>query len=433
MIHENQKNTIYDQSWKIIETMKNPQKAENFRQQSAFNREINELQKIIRKIPEIFDYVSDRDVHDFFFFRLTMVEKLKIESIDLESLKKAIDNYFFKEPNVLEYYFRIARSGDFPEGFEIGTGNIISYDNLPEDVKASLNEHWKYFFEDDKFSWEKNLEEYAERQKKYAYVHFPIKSIGGFKSSEKAFKEVRKNTNILKFVYGDSFHGEITSVPYLYCWKRGHNIGAHISNISSPNEFYRIPFLDDRISEISKIVKKQNLDDIEQNILNAIEIHGLIEHETPVRVRFLLKMICLEALLLGKDDKDYLGWKLAEKISLLVGNSKAWMIIHFKLNIEDKTDEEFFSQNRIKARIGLEKTVKALYDTRSTFAHGSVSDYETNSELEDQYRLLTSLLWWITERLLQLHESGIIRINKKTTDDETALDYYIQTLKYAQP
>lgn len=432
MIHENQKNAIYDQSWKIVESMRNPTKRENPMQPSAYDIEINNLQKMIRKIPEIFDYVSDHDVRDFFFFRLTMVEKLSVPSIDRESLKKAIDRYFFSEPNVSDYFFRIARAGDFPEGFEIGTGNMISYDNLPEDVKASLGQHWRMFFEDDKFAWEKNVEEYIERQRKYAYICFPIKSIGGFKSSEKAYLEVRKNTNIFKFVYGDSFYGEITSVPYLYCWKIGQNSGAHLSHSYRPEEFHRVEFLDDRIEEISKIIKKQNRDDVEQRLVNAIEICGLIEHETPVRVRFLLKMICLEAILLGKDDRDYLGWKLSEKISLLVGDTKAWMYNYFKLNFENKIDEQFIKDNRINSMIGLEKKVKKLYETRSTFAHGNTSDYETNSEIEEEYGLLTSLLYWITEKILELHNAGIARINKTSTDDKTSLDYHVQTLKYAK-
>lgn len=413
--------------------MKNTSKTEEQARQHVFGIEIGNLQKMIRKIPEISDYISDYDVNDFFFFRLTMIEKLAIESIDRESLKKTIDNYFFKEPDVVDYYFRIARSGDFPEGFEIGTGNMISYDNLPEDVKASLDQHWEFFFEEDKFSWEKNKEQYVERQRKYAYIHFQIKSIGSFKSSEKSFIEVRKNTNILKFVNGDSFYGEITSVPYLYCWKIGKNVGAQVSHPSHPEEFHRVPFFDDRIRKLSKIVKKQNRDDLEQRLVNAIEICGLIEYETPVRVRFLLKMICLEAILLGKDDKDYLGWKLSEKISFLLGDSTMWIRDHFKLNFDDKIDDQFINNNRINARIGLEKKVKELYETRSNFAHGGGSNYETNSEIQEQYGLLTVLIYWITEKILELHESGILRINKTSAEDKNSLDYHIQTLKYATP
>src|SRR5262249_29375125 len=150
----------------------------------------------------------------------------------------------------------------------------------------------------------------------------------------------------------------------------------HISNLSPSEEFYRIEYFDDRIKQISEMTKKQNRDEVEQKIVDAIEICGLVEYETPIRVRILLKVTCLEALLLGKKDKDYLGWKLAEKISLLVGNSKAWMYTCFSLDHKFTISKQFVSKNRIKARIELEKKVKDLYEIRSDFVHTGAGDYE---------------------------------------------------------
>ena len=176
--------------------------------------------------------------------------------------------------------------------------------------------------------------------------------------------------------------------------------------------FARDPSLDSVIHEINTIIAKGNeITDLEARILNAIEIFGMIDDSTPLHVRFMLCILSLEGLLLSKRDKDYLRWKLSEKIAFLIGDSKEWFIRFYKLEDADESvlTKQYALKGLSEARIALTKKVQELYDKRSGFTHRGISKKKEENEIVyDDYEQIWFILRSCISGLLQLQRSGII-------------------------
>ena len=114
--------------------------------------------------------------------------------------------------------------------------------------------------------------------------------------------------------------------------------------------FWRHPLHDQSIAPINQIFVKPNPNDLEKRILSAIDVYGLIEPSTPKHVRFLFCVVALESLLLGKSDRDYLRWKIAEKISFLIADNPIWVGICFDIPLEKKKriSKQFIDANLIE-------------------------------------------------------------------------------------
>lgn len=88
----------------------------------------------------------------------------------------------------------------------------------------------------------------------------------------------------------------------------------------------RIDLFDQMVREITKMGINKHTSELEKRVLNAIDIFGLSDDATALEIRFLLSVIALEGLLLSEGDKDYLGWKLSEKVAFLVADTSEWRV-----------------------------------------------------------------------------------------------------------
>jgi transcriptional regulator CtsR len=88
----------------------------------------------------------------------------------------------------------------------------------------------------------------------------------------------------------------------------------------------RIDLFDQMVREITKMGINKHTSELEKRVLNAIDIFGLSDDATALEIRFLLCVIALEGLLLSEGDKDYLGWKLSEKVAFLVADTREWRV-----------------------------------------------------------------------------------------------------------
>ncbi len=72
--------------------------------------------------------------------------------------------------------------------------------------------------------------------------------------------------------------------------------------------------------------------------------------------------------------KDYLRWKLSEKIAFLIGDSKEWFIRFYKLEDADESvlTKQYALKGLSEARIALTKRFRN-YMTRSGFTHRGIS------------------------------------------------------------
>lgn len=432
MISEKQKETLYQQVWKILDLMKKPVKNEPG--QNEISREQRNLISMMEEISELKNNVSAEDVVEFFYFNLLNHQRgiRSLESITFDDLKKSFDEYLLAKPTEYDFYFKIGRAGDFPDGYQLGNGIILSYEKLPEKIKTYLLKQWEFTYEEDKYTWENTPEDYEKRKKNESYMYVRVESTGYFKAEEKAFIAAKRNANILKLILGaHNTHFSKPRSPFYYCWNNPNRklSGGGKGPMWRENELYRVEFMDDRVAEINTIINNTSPSKLEKKILNVIDIHGLIDDETPLHVSFLLCIICLESLLLDKSDEDHLGSRLAEKLAFLIGNSKYWYFRHYNLPFEtDVTDKEI-QDKLVESRIGLERKIRDFYDKRSGFAHSGLSS-GSDEVTEDDYSMAGSFLRLVIEKLLKLTKDGITHIASETKNDEHSLDFHIKKMKY---
>jgi hypothetical protein len=144
-----------------------------------------------------------------------------------EVFKIMMKYMLFGEPDSVTYYFRLGKAFNFPSGYQIGTGSIYHFNELPESVKQSF----ALFKSGEKYlrkgpvtlrpevtnldiglrtdeprvvvmpidPIEENPVEKDSEDDTFMKVH--IKTVGQIRGSEKAILEVKRNVNIIKSIY----------------------------------------------------------------------------------------------------------------------------------------------------------------------------------------------------------------------------------------
>jgi hypothetical protein len=157
----------------------------------------------------------------------------------------------------------------------------------------------------------------------------------------------------------------------------------------------------------------------------------MMERQTPIELRFLLSVMATERLLLGGEDKDFLGWKLREKAAMLLGDTPGWLREYLGKGPKDALTEEECNESRAAARADLAKKIRTIYEKRSGLVH---QDEGETRVTEDDFALASMLFRWSLHRIVRLYaEKAIRRISKKTTVDLESLDGFIESMKYSAP
>lgn len=78
----------------------------------------------------------------------------------------------------------------------------------------------------------------------------------------------------------------------------------------------RIDLFDQMVREITKMGINKHTSELDKRVLYAIDIFGLSDDATALEIR----------LLLSEGDKDYLAWKLSEKVAFLVADTSEWRV-----------------------------------------------------------------------------------------------------------
>jgi len=198
-----------------------------------------------------------------------------------------------------------------------------------------------------------------------------------------------------------------------------------------------MPGSEDLVVRITKLIRKENRSELENRIASVVDVFAMIRDETPPELRFLLKVICLEALFLSDDDRDYLGQKLAEKIAFVLGDNKTWIAFAFELlphlgfrgNFGDMVEDKFVNANKSESRRRLHREIVRLYGKRSAFVHqGAMSRKSTVSPYD--YDVLSWLVRLSVIKMLSLAEDGVTHLKKRNNDDSSSFDFLIERLKY---
>lgn len=155
------------------------------------------------------------------------------------------------------------------------------------------------------------------------------------------------------------------------------------------------------LKSIQAIIEKGKKGDMDNRIIRSLRLFGVSRLSYKYENRFLMVVSACESLLLSKDEKDYIAWKLSEKTAFLTRD----------------TGEE---------RLKLYKRMKELYNLRSKLIHEGKEDikYSDIRELDTVYLELIMRILPLAKTYETMQQtSGKAGIKDGVED-------YINTLKY---
>jgi hypothetical protein len=393
--------------------------------------ELTNLNEMLKTIPNGLKYASFQDLFDFFENLLSYCKKKNYSDISRSELESRFKELFFNAPNFYDFYFRIGQSNQDLQEYKIGDGKLMYHRQLP-------------------YSLRKHISKKRERDYGYkdCYMHIRINAAGKDKAREVAMQSAKRNISIYKLVYlkewyYDLYYRTISHFDFYSCPdKHNPDPERRIQENSTHQSDYTLHIdrdaeLDNVISDINKITsKEENLNELERKILNVIDIFGLIDNSTSLHIRFLLCIICLEGLLLSREDRDYIGWKFAEKIAFLLGTSEYWVRNYHKIGHEHLFPNHVPIPNELihgtaENRRTLFYKMRDFYGKRSGITHGTKSNKDTEDSItEEDYSLIYSILRLSIVLILNLLNKGFTHVSKRDPDDTKYLDLYIENMKY---
>jgi len=374
---------------------------------------------------ELQEHISHEELRDA-FDDICYATRKKYEELTIEDARAFLDR-FYRRPGRYRFFFPARNLWGYPDGYVVGECSLNSLRHLPQDVRHRISSGWKYTYSREKEIYGSRGEsDYENSKMSETYFCVEVRAFGRRTAIETATRLANQGRNILK-----CFH-HISHLPKLreFYFLKGRTF-LHIGDLryvsgweSHPTGLF--PEQEKYVSLISRLVRNRESDEITRKCISAIDLYGMIEPDTPNEVSFLLSVIAIECLLLGRDDRDLLGWKLREKIAMLLGDTPEWFT--WFLNKANPTQEECDGA-RIDARECLSKRVADMYDKRSRFAH---PDVHGQSQITEQDLDFASLVFELSlQKLLTLRERGITHVYRDSLGDPKSLDSFIDRMKYS--
>ena len=347
---------------------------------------INKLVEGVKKDPEISKNYSEQDLYkevsDFYVNVNILPPKNKIE-LD-ERIIKFIKS--LKTKKKYTAYIILRGIFDYPIGLKIGNAKIIK----PDLRRKKLMEHIDYLNKNKKlmlqnpssWNWIKiTFESYKTRDIRdilYNELELPYSIISLF--SQRGL-DVKDNLGIIYSSHKRSYFLE------------------PISPQNGWSKFREDVFLK-TLKILSKITNKDKKSNLEKKLLNSLKIYGLSRHSRRLENRFLMLISACESLLLSKNDRDYLGFKLREKTAFL---------------LLKKGD----------GRRDLYNRMGKFYDMRSRLVH----DGETNMS-KDDLMYLEDIYLHLIIKMTQLTKKYSKMEKKSNEKDKHGIEDYIECLKF---
>lgn len=388
---------------------------------------LRELALLLFKTRDIKRCMSFRDLWDD-MSRIVMLVGKPLTNITEADLKKLLDRYF-RDPENYSFYFPARQLEDVQDSHRVGACDLHSFKQLPSLARKGIAQQWRHQYRHEYYPFGNTLAKYREERKKDTYFCVEVKALGFFKAIETATELANQSLNVLKCFYLVN-HPKLTKCYY----SKGQTwIGGleDFTPFRMRSSYYRvIPEIEEHIKTVTRFIRSDESHEIAERSLLAIDIYGMIEEDTPVPLKFLLSVIAIESLLLSRDDRDFLGWKLREKVAILLGDTPGWLREFLK---KDKLTEEEYEKERVAARAELAKRVGRMYDKRSGIAHPKPSGND-EKVTEDDFQFASMIFRFSIQRILSLYTvKKITRVGKTDTIDEKSLDSFIESLKYSVP
>jgi hypothetical protein len=238
----------------------------------------------------------------------------------------------------------------------------------------------------------RSKKDYINVKKNCAVLNLEVKAAGWTEAIDTSFKAAKSSVSIISFLYRTHFPIEEAKFVSGETTTGGNRITSGSAGEYYPRRSlliceYNLKF-EKEISKLTEILTNPKCE-IDRRIGNALMIFEIQASISDQNVKFVLLATCLESLLMGKSDRDYLGSRLSEKSAFLCA----------------------------KGREVTYDGVKKAYDKRSGFIHGS-SEAITQNDVNVMQGTVSSIL----RRLIDLKEEGYDTMEK--------VDGYIKKLKF---
>jgi hypothetical protein len=387
------------------------------------------------QVPHLRDKISPDDLDDAFIEALATIKeplgragKIDIERILHKRLGWERD---------YDFYFYLGGVSGFQSGFQFGYGELRPLSKLPRrDQRYVIGG----FFGRPKGAT------YKRQSQVNANAHWFLcirqRTVGWHNAVERAEMLANRSLTAYELVTGLS---ELTQMGIASTPRLSFVIVCDDSKLSGR---YRAPGFgppivsmsgfDELMIRMTELLRKENRSELEERIVSIVDVFVMIQNETPPELKFLLKVICLEALFLSQDDRDYLGQRIAEKVAFSLGDNKVWIAFAFGVlphlgfigNFPPNlVDDEFVKTKKSESRRRLHKEVARLYGKRSAIVHQGTMSEKSRVTPQD-YAMVSILLRLSLTKMLALAEEGITHLKKRSSDDSSSFDQLIEKLKY---
>jgi hypothetical protein len=270
---------------------------------------LNEIKDIIEH-SSLNDFLSIDDI----FFRYEQLKSENDQPKTLDEVSQYVREHLLTTRDYY-FYFPIYTLTNFPEGYEIADCSVRTFERLPSQVQEKFQSVCEHDYEINP-GYFPTFDQFLNHRKKALILQTPtIQANSSFKATEKAKEIIENSLNPLRILNNMDFR-----VREHYFGLADHSIcevGEH--RLMLLREYTTMRYNSENDLWIDKFNSaKQHNDEIYQKIAKAIRMYGTAVSIGQLDVKFALLVFALEALLGG--DKDYLGWKLAERTAFLISS-----------------------------------------------------------------------------------------------------------------
>lgn len=339
--------------------------------------------------------ISTYDVFNHYdYFR----SQNEVKRVPLEDVNQYVKAHLLT-PKEYYFYFPIYNLADYPDKYRIGYCHVKQFKLLPSHIQEAFESTWIQDYQTNPGHFPE-LDQFLNHRRRTLIIQTPmIQANTSLKAAEKAKELVENSLDLLRVLN----HLDSPVREYYFSLKGSSKtrIVGYMSTVLLEQATMSYDQGNDTWMTKFNSVLTEPRNQIAKKIANAIRIFGTAGTIRQLDVKFTLLVFALEALLLTGSDRDYLGWKLAERVAFLIS--------------EPESRKETY------------RKIAKLYSKRSGFVH---QDEKGASISEGDYHKVEGILIKSIMRLLELKDGGFAYFTE--TVDKPSIIQYIDNLKFSK-
>jgi hypothetical protein len=344
-------------------------------------------------------------------------QKYDLDNEFLDELKSLFTEYQFKKQSEFEvvynrefknfvFYFKIGifHKLDNISSAMVRNNELIQLSNLPENLKQNFFKMIHLEKSKGKFT-----SVIADKQgiADYWILKIKRKSRNLELATEYAHRELGKSMSVINILNNKDFSSFYKNYHPCYIAMEGNEYRDTFGIVDVEENFFITVDIKEKLDKISRIYRKREKGDIDRRILKALDVYNQIQKSTDPVSKIVIYMTILENLLIDKSDKDYLTWKLAERIAFLIGDDKQIMT-----ESNYKKFENEVGIRRSNSKFTINRLVNNLYSIRSQLVHSNESN-PVIGHYDKDLLIGHNILKEVLSAFLDLEEKGIKNLKGK--------------------